>query len=55
MRALLLSGGTTPPDHRDGILISRVRRRSCAEAAGMRPGDILMAIDGAACTRPKWP
>ena len=46
MRGLLLGGGVSQPPHHDGILVTRVRRFSCAESAGVKPGDILMAIDG---------
>lgn len=44
MRALLF--GKSKPAHHDGILITRVERFSCSEVAGVRAGDILMAIDG---------
>ena len=46
MRGLLLGGGISQPPHHDGVLITRVRRFSCAESAGVKPGDILMGIDG---------
>ncbi len=49
MRALVLGGGDgAPPAHHDGMLLTRVARGSCARAAGVRAGDVLMAIDGAA-------
>ena len=48
MRSLLFGAapGELPPHH-DGMLIVRVEPYSCAAAAGVRAGDILMAIDGA--------
>ena len=46
MRALLFGTGRSPPPHHHGLLITRVLRRSCAAAAGVRPGDLLLAIDG---------
>jgi len=45
MRTLLFGNGA-PPNHHHGILITDVERFSCAEAAGVLPGDLLMAIDG---------
>lgn len=45
MRTLLFGTGA-PPKHHDGVLITEVERFSCAEAAGVLPGDLLMAIDG---------
>ena len=44
MPSQLFGSGGKP--HHDGVLVTRVERFSCAEAAGMRPGDLLMAIDG---------
>jgi len=46
MRALVF-GTRTKPAHHNGILITRVDRFSCAEASGVKGGDILMAIDEA--------
>ena len=43
LRRLLFKRKT---EHHDGMLVVKVTRRSCAEAAGVRPGDILMGIDG---------
>ena len=45
MRTLLFGNGATPKHHH-GILITDVERFSCAESAGVLPGDLLMAIDG---------
>lgn len=45
MRTLLFGLGTAPKHH-NGILITHVARFTCAEAAGVLPGDLLMAIDG---------
>lgn len=44
MRALLFGADVK---HHDGVLVTRVARFSCAEAAGVLPGDIVMKIDGA--------
>lgn len=38
-------GGATPPT-RDGILISEAVQGGCAQLAGVRSGDVLVAIDG---------
>ena len=46
LRALVF-GGALPPHH-DGVLIVKVEPHSCAASAGVRAGDILMAIDGEA-------
>lgn len=46
LRSLVLAAGGTPPAHHNGILVQRVVARSCASAAGVRPGDVLVAIDG---------
>jgi len=43
MRSLVFR--TKKPGHHQGILVIRVERFSCAEAAGVKAGDILMAID----------
>ena len=48
MRCLLFGSGATPPPHHHGLLVTRVMRFSCCEAAGVRPGDLLLAIDGEA-------
>jgi len=45
MRALVFGTGPKKPSHHDGILITRVDRFSCAEAAGIKAGDVLTAID----------
>lgn len=45
MRTLLFGLGKAPKHH-NGILITHVARFTCAEAAGVLPGDLLMAIDG---------
>ena len=47
MRTLLFGMGT-PPKHHHGVLITAVKQFSCAETAGVLPGDLLMAIDGIA-------
>ena len=36
-----------------GILVTAVRRGSTADAAGLRPGDLLLAIDGRAVATPR--
>ena len=46
LRALLFGTGAKAPAHHLGVLIKHVQRSSCAEAAGVRAGDLLMAIDG---------
>lgn len=45
MRSLLF-GTRAPPKHHHGVLVTAVKPFSCAEAAGVLPGDLLMAIDG---------
>ena len=48
MRALLFGLGEQGSAPHNGLLITKVLRHSCAEAAGVRPGDLLVAIDGEA-------
>jgi hypothetical protein len=38
-------GGATPPT-RDGVLVTELVSGGCAQLAGVRPGDVLVAIDG---------
>lgn len=40
-------GGSMPPA-RDGILITEVVKGGCAEKGGVKPGDVLVRIDGVA-------
>mmetsp|Transcript_43033 Transcript_43033/g.99710 ORF Transcript_43033/g.99710 Transcript_43033/m.99710 type:complete len:446 (-) Transcript_43033:1318-2655(-) len=40
----LCFGATTPPS-RDGILVTEVHKDSCADRAGLMPGDVLVCID----------
>jgi hypothetical protein len=45
-RRMLLFGTGSKPLHHDGVMVSKVQQFSCAETGGLKPGDILMEIDG---------